>query len=96
MVTDGSHVWESPVDVKNPQQIVEKKNDDKKDSNKWFFSNIIVFTNERDSKKNKTLKNLEDAIKGTGVELHVFVAEEVSYKATDKNIKISDFQNKYV
>ena len=29
----------------------------------YFFKNILFFTNERDSKKNKTLKNLEEAVK---------------------------------
>lgn len=66
--------------------LIEKKND-KKD---YFFSNIIFFTNERNSKKNKTLKNLEEAIKGTDINLIVFVADEVTYEATDKQIKIWD------
>lgn len=58
--------------------------------NKYFFSNIIFFTNDRDPKKNKTLDNLEDAIKDLNINLYVFVAEEVDYKATDNYIKISD------
>ena len=58
--------------------------------NKYFFSNIIFFTNDRDPKKNKTLKNLEDAIKDLNINLFTFVAEEVDYKATDGYIKIND------
>ena len=58
--------------------------------NKYFFSNIIFFTNDRDPKKNKTLKNLEDAIKDLNINLYTFVAEEVDYKATDSYIKIND------
>lgn len=62
--------------------------------NHYFFSNIIFFTNERDSSKNKTLKNLEDAIKDTGINLYVFKYDEVDYKAKDKSIKISDTKTK--
>ena len=62
----------------------------KKKSKSYFFKNIIFFTNDRDPKNNKTLKNLQDAIEGTDVNLVTFVAEEVTYKATDKFIKISD------
>lgn len=71
-------------------QINERKN-----TTKYFFNNILFFTNERDSKKNKTLKNLEDAIKYTGINIYTFVAEEISYKATDKNIKMSDSKLSY-
>ena len=53
--------------------------------------NIIFFTNSRDSSKNKTLKNLEDAIKGTDIDVFTFVADEVDYKATDNSIKIKEF-----
>jgi ribosomal protein S6--L-glutamate ligase len=63
--------------------------------NPYFFDNIIFFTNERNSKKNKTLKNLEDAIKDTGINLVVFVADEVQYKASDNEIKISDKKTEY-
>ena len=49
-----------------------------------IFKHIIVFTNDRDTKNNKTLKNIEDAIKRLKKdkaevvpELHVFVAAEI-------------------
>jgi glutathione synthase/RimK-type ligase-like ATP-grasp enzyme len=49
-----------------------------------IFKHIIVFTNDNDSKNNKTLKNIEDAIKdlkksGADIvpELHVFVAADI-------------------
>lgn len=70
--------------------ILEKNDDDK-----FFFENILFFTNERDAKNNKTLKNLEQAIKGMDINLITFVSDEVTYKATDKYIKISDTENKY-
>ena len=61
--------------------------------NEYFFKNIIFFTNERDSSKNKTLKNLEDAIKGKDIVLTPFIAEEVEYICSDKKIQFSDNKN---
>ena len=55
----------------------------------------MFFTNERDSAKNKTLKNLEEAVKDTDINIVTFVAEEVTYKATDKFIKIDDSKTHY-
>ncbi len=80
-------------ELNNQQQINEVVDDD--DEKDFFFKNIIVFTNDRDSKSNKTLKNLEEAIKGKGVKLYPFVAEEIDYKATDTKIKFNDNVNKY-
>ena len=77
------------------------KTDDVEDINsikrneEYFFKNIIFFTNERDASKNKTLKNLEDAIKNTDVNLIVFVSEEVDYTANDKKIEIKDSKEKF-
>lgn len=67
----------------------------KEESKPYFFENIIFFTNDRDPKNNKTLKNLQEALEGTNVKLVTFVAEEVTYKATDKFIKISDTKTKF-
>ena len=67
----------------------------KKAEGKYFFKNILIFTNDRDSSTNKTLKNLEQAVKGKGVEIFPFVAEEVDYKATDDKIEWHDNKNKY-
>lgn len=80
---------ESSIDT----QIKEDNEDD--DEKEFFFKNIIVFTNDRDSKTNKTLKNIEEAIRGKGINLYPFVAEEICYKATDKKIKFNDNANKY-
>ena len=57
---------------------------------RYFFKNIILFTNERDPKKNKTLKNLLEAIEDTGINLVIFVAKEVDYTANDHEIQIKD------
>ena len=65
----------------NRQMDEDMLNEAKKAKPKYFFNNIIFFTNERDSKKNKTLKNLEEAIAGTDINIIVFVADEVSYTA---------------
>ena len=62
-----------------------------------IFKHIIVFTNDRDTKNNKTLKNIEDAVKrlkkdGAEVvpELHVFVAAKVDADDDVHEITLSD------
>lgn len=98
LVTDGDIV-EIVDKQKADAMMVEKKDSEKKDdkkSGKYFFNTVLFFTNDRDPESNKTLKNLEDAIKGQDIELVIFVADEVSYKATDKKITISDSKTKFV
>ena len=73
-------------------QVLEDKNNPKTE---YFFSNIIFFTNERDPKKNKTLNNLLDSIKGKDINLVTFVTDEVSYKAEDDYITIKDSKTSY-
>ncbi|MCH5167401.1 MAG: hypothetical protein J1F35_05850 [Erysipelotrichales bacterium] len=68
----------------------EMKNRSKDSHDKYFFSTILFFTNERDPKKNKTLENLKEILKDTHVALKVFVAEEVTYEANNNEIKIWD------
>lgn len=62
-----------------------------------IFKHIIVFTNDRDSKNNKTLKNIEEAItrlkkdKADVIpELHVFVAAEIQADDSEREITITD------
>ena len=62
-----------------------------------IFKHIIVFTNDRDTKNNKTLKNIEDAIarlkkdKADVIpELHVFVAAEIQADDSEREIVITD------
>ena len=62
-----------------------------------IFKHIIVFTNDRDTKNNKTLKNIEEAIvrlkkdKADVIpELHVFVAAEIQADDDAHEIIISD------
>ena len=82
-------------DIINIVNEDNKLKNDKEESKDYFFKNILFFTNERDSSKNKTLKNLEDAIKGKDIEIVTFVAEEVHYKADEDKIQINDDKTKY-
>lgn len=97
-----------PANDGNPEQPEEQageqngnKNNKDEDveigehSDRYFFSNIILFTNERDPEKNKTLKNLMEAIEDTKINLVVFVAKEVDYTATDHKIVIKDSKNEF-
>ena len=98
----------SPEKDGDPQQAIDQASEQNgakdnkvqtvdmiKRNEEYFFKNIIFFTNERDESKNKTLKNLKDAIKNTDVNLVVFVAEEVDYTANDKKIEIKDSKEKF-
>lgn len=80
------------LDIKVP----EEKDNKETENVKYFFKNILFFTNERDSKKNKTLKNLEDAVKGKDIKIITFVSEEVHYKTSEDKIEIKDDKTKYV
>lgn len=83
------------------EQIGNKENKAEEDtelgehSERYFFENIILFTNERDPEKNKTLKNLQEAIEDTNVNLVIFVAKEVDYVANDHEIIIKDSKNEF-
>lgn len=62
-----------------------------------IFKHIIVFTNNRDPKENKTLKNIYDAIDNLKKdkcpvipELHVFVAAKMEADEREEEIVISD------
>lgn len=62
-----------------------------------IFKHIIVFTNDRDDKNNKTLKNIKEAIatlkknKAEIVpELHIFVAAEMEADDREEEIKLTD------
>ena len=78
----------------NIDNNIEGNTEDIKITN-YFFNNILFFTNDTDSKTNKTLKNLEDAIQYTDINLIKFDCDKVSYNATDKYISITDGKTKY-
>lgn len=63
-----------------------------------IFENIIIFTNNKDPKKNKTLDNIYEAVKNLKKDkdnvipnVYVFVAEELTFTHDDENtLTISD------
>lgn len=68
-----------------------------------IFKHIIVFTNDRDEKNNKTLKNIYDAIENLKKdkcpiipELHIFVAAEMEADEREEEIKITDGDESFV
>lgn len=68
-----------------------------------IFKHILIFTNDKDPKRNKTLKNLYEAVKNLKKakceiipEVHVFVAGEMTYEQDDNNIlSITDGDNEF-
>jgi len=67
-----------------------------------IFKHIIVFTNDRDPKGNKTLKNIMDAIETLKKkhakivpELHVFVAAEMIADDREEVIELTDGDEKF-
>ena len=89
-------------DMDNPEKVVktDKLEVIYADMPKKFnniFKHIIVFTNDKDTKNNKTLKNIEDAVKRLKrdkadviPELHVFVAAEIQADDDAHEIFITD------
>jgi len=68
-----------------------------------IFKHIIIFTNDRDPKGNKTLKNIYDAIENLKKdkcpiipELHIFVAAEMEADEREEEIKITDGDEEFV
>ena len=93
---------DDPEKVANPDKL-EVVYSDLKATPTNIFKHIIVFTNDRDSKNNKTLKNIEDAIKALKdakceviPELHVFVAAEIDADEREEEIKITDGDEKFI
>lgn len=75
---------------------MKKKDVPEAEKPSYFFKNIVVFTNNRNPKENKTLKNIVEAIEGMDINLLPFVADEISYKAYDNKIEFNDTKNKMV
>lgn len=68
-----------------------------------IFKHIIIFTNDRNPKKNKTLKNLINAIKdfkkeGCEIipELHVFVAADIDVEENGSKIILKDDEEEFI
>lgn len=78
-----------PIKTEDRLEVVYAEHKDYKN----IFKNIIVFTNNRDSDKNKTLKNIEDAIDNLKKakckvipKLYTFVSDELTYSTDDSGI----------
>ncbi len=78
-----------PIKTKDRLEVVYAEHKDYKN----IFKNIIVFTNNRDSDKNKTLKNIEEAIDNLKKakckvipKLYTFVSDEITYSTDDSGI----------
>lgn len=103
-ITEKASEDNTPNKVVNPQDghdVVYADQEPKEYKN--IFKHIIVFTNDRDPKNNKTLKNIIDAIetlkkkKASIVpELHIFVAAEMIADDREEIIELSDGDEKFV
>lgn len=76
------------LDVSYAEDIAEYKN---------IFKHIVIFTNDRDPKGNKTLKNIYEAIDNLKKdhcpiipELHIFVAADIDADEDENKITITD------
>lgn len=85
----------STKDVKNDKLEVIYADQKKTPTN--IFKHIIVFTNDNDTKNNKTLKNIFDAVKALKKakceiipEIHVFVAADIDAEEDESRIAITD------
>ena len=83
------HEKSEPIKTKDRLEVVYAEHKDYKN----IFKNIIVFTNNRDSDKNKTLKNIEEAINNLKKakckiipKLYTFVSDELTYSTDDSGI----------
>ena len=99
----GKNKTEKPTKVVKTDKLEVVYADIKPDKFNNIFKHIIVFTNDNDTKNNKTLKNIEDAIKRLKKdkadvipELHVFVAAEIQADDDAREITISDGDEKFV
>lgn len=88
------------MNVDNPEEVIYS---DIKQPLKNIFKHIIIFTNDKDPKNNKTLKNIYDAVKELEKskdvvipEVHVFNCENVELADNGKTLTISDADEKMV
>lgn len=88
------------MNVDNPEEVIYS---DIKQPLKNIFKHIIIFTNDKDPKNNKTLKNIYDAVKALEKakdvvipEVHVFDCENVELADNGKTLTISDSNEKLV
>lgn len=99
---DGKKDEDEPAKVVNPDKLEVVYADQKKTPTN-IFKHIIVFTNDRDPKNNKTLKNIYDAVKALKSakceiipEVHVFIAADIDADDDENEIVITDGDEKMV
>lgn len=105
IVEDSDDKNDAKQKLKNAKErAIDSEDTDKKDKEEVIyadlkakptniFKDIIIFTNSRDTEKNKTLNNIENAIENLKKakcevipKLHIFIAEDVIYTEDDDNI----------
>lgn len=99
---DGEKDEDEPSKIVNPDKLEVIYSDHKQDL-KNIFKHIIVFTNDRDPKNNKTLKNIIDAIDALKKakceiipELHTFIAADIDATDDESEITITDGDEKFI
>lgn len=99
---NGKKDEDEPTKVVNPDKLEVVYADQKKTPTN-IFKHIIVFTNDRDPKNNKTLKNIYDAVKALKSakceiipEIHVFIAADIDADDDENEIVITDGDEKMV
>ena len=105
---DAEKLVNSEKDMDDPEKVAKPEKfevvyADLKATPTNIFKHIIVFTNDRDPKNNKTLKNIYDAVKTLKEakceiipEVHVFVAAEIDADEREYEIKISDGDEEFI
>ena len=97
----GKNTTEKPTKVvkKDKLEVVYAEYPEKFNN---IFKHIIIFTNDKDTKNNKTLKNIEEAVKRLKKdkadvipELHVFVAAEIQADDNAHEIIITDGDSEF-
>lgn len=103
-----NRVYEKKDDPEVPEKVqktdkVDVVYSDLKQTPTNIFKHIIIFTNDKDPKNNKTLKNIYDAVdtlkkaKSEIIpELHIFEAAEMDADEREEKIVISDGDSKLV
>lgn len=95
--TEDDDKFEKPSKIGKPKdeiEVIYAKKPDKYDN---IFKHIIIFTNDKDPKNNKTLKNIYEAVDTLKKhkcpiipELHIFEAADMEADEREEEIKISD------
>ena len=93
---DAEKNYEKPDKIVKTEKLDVNYADQKKTPTN-IFKHILVFTNDNDTKNNKTLKNIFDAVDVLKKakckiipEIHVFVAADIDAEEDESRITITD------